>query len=145
MKRNAFSLSHHKLLSCDMGELVPIGMYEVLPGDTVQQASTMLVRASPLLAPVMHPVHVDVWHFFVPNRLVWTNWESFIVNPDSGFTIPVRDVKANSHASRLLATRLGAGYQNTAVGTTFFVNALPLRAYNLIFNEFCGNDLRRVS
>ena len=44
MKRSKFSLSHYKLLSCDMGELVPIGITEVLPGDTVQQSTSLLVR-----------------------------------------------------------------------------------------------------
>ena len=44
MKRNKFSLSHYKLLSCDMGELVPCGLTEVLPGDTMQQATSALVR-----------------------------------------------------------------------------------------------------
>ena len=66
MKRSKFSLSHYKLLSCDMGELVPIGITEVLPGDTIQQSTSLLVRCSPLLAPVMHPVHVNVRHFFAP-------------------------------------------------------------------------------
>ena len=71
MKRSKHSLSHYKLLSCDMGELVPIGLTEVLPGDTIQQATSALVRVSPLLAPVMHPVHVRIHHWFVPHRIVW--------------------------------------------------------------------------
>ena len=70
MKRNKFSLSNYKLLSCDMGELVPCGLLEVLPGDTIQQATSMLLRCSPLLAPVMHPVHLNVHCWFVPNRLI---------------------------------------------------------------------------
>lgn len=70
LKRSKFSLSHYKLLSCDMGELVPIGLQEVLPGDSIQQATSLLVRVSPLLAPVMHPVHVRIHHWFVPHRLV---------------------------------------------------------------------------
>ena len=67
MKRNKHSLSHYKLFSCDMGELVPCGLTEVLPGDTVQQATSLLLRVSPLLAPVMHPVHVRVHHWYVPH------------------------------------------------------------------------------
>jgi len=66
MKRNKFSLSNYKLLSCDMGELVPIGLHEVLPGDTFQQSSSALIRVSPLLAPVMHPVRIRIHHWFVP-------------------------------------------------------------------------------
>ena len=66
MKRSKFSLSHYKLLSCDMGELVPIALTEVLPGDTIQQATSALIRCSPLIAPVMHPVHVRIHHWYVP-------------------------------------------------------------------------------
>ena len=68
MKRSKFSLSHYNLLSCDMGELVPVGLVEVLPGDTLQQATSALVRVSPLLAPVMHPVHVRLHHWYVSPR-----------------------------------------------------------------------------
>lgn len=68
MKRNKFSLSHTRLLSCDMGELVPIGLTEVLPGDTIQQSTSCLIRMAPMLAPPMHPVHASVSHWFVPHR-----------------------------------------------------------------------------
>jgi len=78
VKRHKHSLSNYKLLSCDMGELVPIGLTEVLPGDSIQQATNALVRASPLLAPVMHPVNVRIHHWFAPHRLVWNDLENFI-------------------------------------------------------------------
>ena len=71
MKRYKHSLSNYKLTTCDMGELVPIGMHEVLPGDTFRHSTSVLVRASPLLRPVMHPVQVRVHHWFVPNDRDW--------------------------------------------------------------------------
>lgn len=70
MKRNKFSLSNTKLLTCDMGELIPCGWFEVLPGDSVQQQTQMLVRVQPLLAPLMHRADVRVHHWYVPNRLL---------------------------------------------------------------------------
>ena len=84
MKRSKFSLSHYKLFSCDMGELIPMAVMEVLPGDTFQHATSAFVRASPLLAPVMHPVHCHIRHFFVPYRLLWDNWEDFITGGPDG-------------------------------------------------------------
>lgn len=75
MKRSKFNLSFTKLLSCDMGELVPCGLTEVLPGDSMQMNTSALIRCSPLLAPVMHPVDVRIHHWFVPHRLVWDDWE----------------------------------------------------------------------
>jgi len=84
MKRSKHSLSHYRLFSCDMAELVPVSCYEVLPGDSVQQASSALIRVSPLLAPVMHPISVRIHHWFVPNRLVWDDWEDFITGGADG-------------------------------------------------------------
>ena len=70
MKRSKFSLSNYKLLSMDQGYLTPCGLLEVLPGDSIQQATSCLVRVQPLLAPMMHPVDIRIHHWFVPHRLV---------------------------------------------------------------------------
>ena len=86
-KRSLFSLSHTKLFSCDAGELIPMAAIEVLPGDTFQQATAALVRASPLLAPVYHPVHARIHHFFVPYRLIWEDWEKFITGGPDGMDV----------------------------------------------------------
>lgn len=136
MKRSKFSLSHYKLLSCDMGELVPIGLTEVLPGDTVQQATSLLVRVSPLLAPVMHPVHVRVHHWFVPHRIVWDDWEDFITggpDGDDDSAFPTITFGGGSGAAvGSLADYLGVvpGVDNIEV------SALPFRGYALIWNEW---------
>ena len=89
MKRSKFSLSHYKLLTCKMGQLIPCGLVEVLPGDSVQQATSALIRCSPMLAPVMHPVHVRIHHWFVPHRLVWEDWEDFITGGPEGIDASV--------------------------------------------------------
>ena len=78
MKRHKHSLTNYKLLTTDGADLVPVGCYEILPGDTFQMQTSALIRVQPLAKPVMHPVHVRIHHFFVPNRLVWTGWEDFI-------------------------------------------------------------------
>lgn len=136
MKRSKFSLSNYKLLSCDMGQLVPVGLTEVLPGDSIQQATSALVRVKPQLAPVMHPVHVRIHHWFVPHRLVWDDWENFITGGPDGM-----------NASQLpqIVAPVGPGYP---VGSLMdymgippsvggiSVSALPFRGYNLIWNEW---------
>ena len=78
MKRAKFSLSHYKLATMDMGRLYPIACLDVLPGDSIQQATTALVRMQPMLAPVMHPIEVKIHHWFVPYRLLWSEFEDFI-------------------------------------------------------------------
>src|SRR6187402_2973363 len=89
MKRNKFSLSSYKLASMNMGSLIPVGLFEVLPGDTIQQSTSALVRASPLIAPVMHPVHVRIHHWYVPFRLIWNEFEDFITGGPAGTSLPV--------------------------------------------------------
>lgn len=142
MKRSKFSLSHYKLFSCDMGELVPFGLTEVLPGDTFQHSASALLRVSPLLAPVMHPVHVRIHHWFVPHRLVWDEWEDFITGGPDGFDDSVFPTINLSYSAGPPATGSGivgglADYLGCPTGiNNLSVSALPFRGYNLIFNEF---------
>lgn len=136
MKRSKHSLSHYKLLTCDMGELVPCGLVEVLPGDSIQQATSILIRQSPLLAPVMHPVHARIHHWFVPHRLTWDSWEDFITggpDGDDDSVFPTINMPAGTGALEgSLADYLGIppGVANLSV------SALPFRAYALIWNEW---------
>ncbi len=132
MKRSKHSLSNTKLFSCDMGELVPCGLIEVLPGDTMQQNTNLLLRVSPLLAPVMHPVNARIHHWFVPHRLVWDNWEPFITGGSDGFDASVFPTITDNFAVGTLGDYLGLP---TAVAG-LEVSALPFRGYALIFNEW---------
>lgn len=136
MKRSKFSLSNYKLLSCDMGELVPIGLTEVLPGDSIQQATNALVRAAPLLAPVMHPVHVNIHHWFVPHRLIWEDWEDFITGGPDGLDASEHPT-ITTPASTGFAVGSLADYLGVPTGVPDIeVSALPFRAYAFIFNEW---------
>ncbi len=132
MKRSKFSLSNTKLLSCDMGELVPIGLTEVLPGDTIQQNTNCLIRVSPLLAPVMHPVQARIHHWFVPHRLVWEDFEAFITGGPDGFDASVFPTLTDNFAVGTLGDYLGLPTGVAALE----VSALPFRGYSLIFNEW---------
>lgn len=134
--RNKFSLSHKKLFSCDMGELIPCGMYEVLPGDTVQQATSALVRCAPMLAPVMHPVNTRIHHWFVPYRLLWEEFEEFITGGPDGMddtTYPTITLPAGGGVT--VGTL--ADYMGIPLGVASLnVSALPFRAYAFIWNEW---------
>ena len=124
-----------------MGKLIPIACYEALPGDTIQQSSAALIRFTPQLAPVMHSVSIRIHHWFVPNRLLWDEWESFITGGSDGLgdgaTYPVNSATL-SYAVGSLGDYLGlpTGVNFTAGDYTM----LPFRAYNLIFNEFYRDE-----
>lgn len=134
MKRSKFSLSNYKLFSCDLGELVPCGLTEVLPGDTIQQATSALIRCSPMVAPAMHPVHARIHHWYVPHRLVWDEWEDFITGGPDGMNASV--FPTITFASGAAVGSL-ADYLGVPTGIAGLeVSALPFRAYAMIWNEW---------
>lgn len=133
MKRAKHNLSNYKLTTGDMGKLYPVGLMEVLPGDTFQHSTSAVIRLSPMVAPVMHPITVRLHHWFVPNRIVWDGWEEFITGGPDGNdakTIPQIDYNGLGETDNLLA------YYGVPPVEDAFVNALPIYGYNAIFNEF---------
>lgn len=136
MKRAKHSLSHYKLLSCNQGELVPIGLTEVLPGDSIQHATSALIRVSPLASPVMHPVHAKIHHFFVPHRLIWEDWEKFITGGPDGMDASVFPTITIGGGTGAAVGSL-ADYLGVPTGVNNIeVSALPFRAYAKVFNEY---------
>lgn len=135
-RRGKFSLSHTRLLTGDMGELLPIGIIEVNPGDAFRHSTSALVRCAPMLAPVMHPVRVSVHHWFVPHRIVWEDFEDFITGGPDGndaSVFPTITIGGGSGAAiGSLADYLGVptGVNNIEV------SALPFRAYSMIWNDW---------
>ncbi|AXH75029.1 MAG: major capsid protein [Microviridae sp.] len=139
MKRSKHTLSNYRLFTCDMGQLVPVGLQEALPGDTFQLSSSAMIRVSPLAAPVMHPVTVRLHHFFVPHRLVWNGWEDFITGGPDGRNAsspPVIGVPLDGSKKGTLWDYLGVPVINAVGSTPFSMSAMPLNGINLIWNEF---------
>lgn len=135
MKRSLHSLSHYRLLTAKMGGLYPLGFLEVLPGDTIQQATSLLIRCAPMVAPPMHPVIARVHHWFVPLRLLWTNFQSFITGGSDGLDATVPPYYTTPGGG--VAVGSLADYLGVPTGVASLqVSALPFRAYALIRNEF---------
>lgn len=142
-KRNKFSLSHYRLFSAKMGYIVPIGLMEVLPGDTLQQSTSLFLRVSPLVTPVMHPVHVIIHHWYIPFRLLWDGFEDFITGGPDGMdtsTIPwansaMPGIPNNGVEIGSLADYLGIPTGFPGIGFSI----LPFRAYALLYND-CYRD-----
>lgn len=134
MQRSKHSLSRYHLTTLNQGLLTPVFLEEVLPGDSFRHATSALIRVSPLVNPVMHPVHAHIHHWFVPSRILWENWEKFITGRDPNLVVPtvVCNMTTATDEQKRLIQALGVG----ADTATVTLNALPFRAYNLIFNEF---------
>ena len=146
-KSSVFDLSHEKKLSLNMGDLVPIFLQETLPGDQFKVNIEHLIRFQPLLAPIMHRVNVYTHFFFVPNRLVWNDWEKFITGGSDGEQLPVfprikfdstDELTKSKFRKGTLADYLGYPSANVPSSGIFNLDlsVLPFRAYQLIYNEY---------
>lgn len=133
-RRSTFGLSHYRLFSAKMGYIYPIACYEVLPGDTFRQSTSLFLRLAPLVTPVMHPVHVKIHSWYVPYRLLWEDWEDFRTRGPEGIDaseVPYITAPTGGFPVGSLADYLGI--PTGIEGLT--VNAFAFRAYNYIFNE----------
>ncbi|MEM1832095.1 MAG: major capsid protein [Desulfurococcaceae archaeon] len=152
-RKSVFDLSHERKFSMNMGDLVPVLCQEVIPGDKFRINMEQLVRFMPMIAPMMHRVNVYTHFFFVPNRLVWNDWEKFITGGDKGIDTPVFPTFSNGVAVNSLkaATEFKYGslldymgfpikqIQDSTLTTEvpkIEISQLPFRAYQLIYNEY---------
>jgi hypothetical protein len=135
-QKNSFDLSHDVKLSTKMGQLTPILTLECVPGDKFNLGCESLVRFAPLIAPVMHRMDVSMHYFFVPNRILWSNWEKFITDANSGIVAPYFGYSDSFPTSQQNFLDYMGIPPNTTGGTTQNINALPLAAYQAIYNEY---------
>lgn len=145
--RSSFRMQKALKTSFDAGWLVPCYCEEVLPGDTFSVRMTAFARLATPIFPIMDNLHFETFFFFVPNRLVWTNWQRFMgerdPDPDSSidYTVPVVDV-ADPDTDIPIGSLwdyfgLAPAPQIDVEGAkNGLVHALPFRAYNLIYNEW---------
>lgn len=144
-KTNVFDLSHEKKLSMNMGELVPIMLQEVVPGDKFRVSTESLIRMAPLVSPMMHRVNSFIHYFFVPNRLVWDNWQDFITGGRLGTDASVLPkLLLDPGATGAVLFNEGTLWDYFGLPThgdiarheSTYISALPFRAYQLIYNEY---------
>lgn len=136
------NLTHYKLGSYRMGFVYPLTCVEVLPGDIFRHSTSVFMRLSPLVTPVMHPVHVRLFHFYVPLRLIWDDFESFRTGGEDGLASPeLPYMNFTSLKVGSLGNHLGLPvFDFSADSRQLRVSALPFRAYALIWNEWFRNQ-----
>lgn len=142
IQRSVFDRSHGHKTSFNAGYLIPVFLDEILPGDTMKLTATVFARFATLIFPIMDNVFLDMFFFFVPNRLVWTNWEKFNGaqdEPDDSvdFTIPVINHTGTplSFDENSIGDYFGLPTK-TEISSSDKPSALPFRAYNRIWNEW---------
>lgn len=138
-RSNTFDLSHEKKMSIDMGKLIPSFVMDCFPGDKVNLSSSQMIRFAPMLAPVMHKVKVFQHYFFVPNRLLWDNWQNFITGGEDGNDQSVFPKFGYGTAEATIGSLydyLGLPLDYGTLAGSSNLNAMPLAAYQLIWNEY---------
>lgn len=142
-KKSKFDLSHDVKMSFNMGPIYPMLCEEVVPGDSFRVQSEVMIRLAPMVAPMMHKVDVYCHYFFVPNRIIWDEWEDFITGGDDGTEAPVFPhyttgfMDTNGVGSKgQLADYLGIPPIEAGHANSIAISALPFRAYTTIYNEY---------
>jgi hypothetical protein len=144
--RSSFAIQTTHKTTFDAGLLVPMYVDEVLPGDSFNLKMTAFARLATPLFPVMDNMYLDTFFFFVPNRIIWDNWQKFMgeqANPGDSisYVIPQIESPADGYAIGTIYDHMGLPTVGQVTATeTVTHNALHLRAYNLIYNEWFRDE-----
>lgn len=139
--RSRFTGAWTRKTTFDAGYLVPFLVEEILPGDNMKYKVTAYVRMATPLFPIFDNQKIDTFFFFVPNRLVWTNWVRLMGEQPTGpadsiaFTVPQRMNAAPGYNIGTLGDYMGLPTNPMLVGGVAH-NVLPFRAYGLIWNQW---------
>lgn len=143
ISRSRFQRNSDNKTTFNTGELIPIYLDEVLPGDTHEIDMACVMRMATPIFPVMDNAFCDFYFFFVPNRLLWEHWKEFMGEnketawtPKTEYSIPQVTAPAEGWAEGTLADYLGLPTKVKNIS----VSALPGRAYGLIYNEWFRNQ-----
>ena len=144
--RAAFDRQFTHKTTFDAGYLIPVYVDEVLPGDTFNLKMTAFARLSTPIFPVMDNMYLDSFFFFVPNRLIWDNWQKFMgeqIDPgdSTDYLVPQQVSPAAGYAIGSLQDYMGLPtVGQVTVGQTVSHCAFWPRAYNLIWNEWFRDE-----
>lgn len=143
--RSKFDRSHQLLTTINEGDLVPIYCDEVLPGDTARVRLNGLIRMSTPIYPIMDNCYMDTYFFFVPCRLLWKHWENMFGENDTDYW-----AEKTEYSTPTCKFGEARGIQNGSIGDYFGLptnidksitaNALPARAYAMIYNEWFRDE-----
>lgn len=144
MSRSRFDRPFSHKTTFNVGQIIPFYVDEVLPGDTFDVETSRVVRMQSLITPVMDNIYLDMYYFFVPNRIVWSHWKEFMGENTESAWIPKTEyslpqITAPADGGFKIGTI--ADYLGVPTGVpSLSVNALPFRAYALICNEWFRDE-----
>lgn len=144
--RSIFKFKHSYKTLFDSGWLVPVYCEEMLPGDSFRGSMHCIARLATPITPFMDDLTLESFFFFVPTRLVWTNFPKFMGEQDNpgdstAYVMPTMTSPAGGYALKTLQDYLGLPtVGQVQVGATVTHQSLPIRAYNLIYNKWFKDE-----
>nr|DAU33478.1 MAG TPA: Capsid protein [Microviridae sp.] len=146
--RTRFNRDQTVLTTFDSGKLIPYYVDEVLPGDTFNVKTTAIIRMTTPKYPVFDDAFIDFYYFFCPNRILWDNFKYFMGEvedtpwmPKKTYTVPKIKLE-NTQKSAIPFENSILDYMGVPTKSIITpenkteINALPVRAYVKIWNEF---------
>lgn len=144
ISRSLLNLDHSVKFSCNVGECIPFDCIEVLPGDTFTIDTSKVIRLQPLVAPIMQEIFLDVYYFYIPNRLVWSHWKEFMGENNESAWAPATEYNIPTLQAPSGGWNVGtiADYLGVPVGASIYpkVSALPFRAYALVMDQWFRSE-----
>lgn len=146
--RTRFNRDQTILTTFDSGKLIPFYVDEVLPGDTFNVNTAAIIRMSTPKYPVMDDAFIDFYYFYCPNRILWDNFKQFMGEeeqtpwmPKKNYKVPMIIVNGKKENPEPYEGSI-LDYMGvpTLIENVFKVNALPIRAYVKIWNEFFRDE-----
>lgn len=146
--RTRFNRDQTILTTFDAGKLIPFYVDEVLPGDTFSVDTAAIIRMTTPKYPVMDDSFIDFYYFYCPNRILWDNFKHFMGEVEENPWMPTKtyavpQIKINGNKTfpmpneKTILDYMGVP---TKVEKPFSINALPVRAYVKIWNEFFRDE-----
>lgn len=149
VSRTRFNRDQNILTTFDAGKLIPFYVDEVLPGDTFSVDTAAIIRMTTPKYPVFDDAFIDFYYFFCPNRILWDNFKRFMGEADDKPWMPSKTYKvpkiiidkptegAAPYEESILdymgvPTKIVKNTEDKKVE----INALPVRAYVKVWNEF---------
>lgn len=147
VSRTRFKRDQNILTTFDAGKLIPFYVDEVLPGDTFSVDTAAIIRMTTPKYPVFDDAYIDFYYFFCPNRILWDNFKKFMGEaeetpwmPTKTYQVPKIIVEGNSTEENKKGPKEGSilDYMGvpTKINGRIEINALPIRAYVKIWNEY---------
>ena len=143
IRRARFKRDFANITTMNEGDLVPLYVDEVLPGDTISCQLNGLIRMATPLYPVMDNCYLDTYAFFVPCRLLWEHWENLMGQNDSSYWAETTEYSVPQTTAPGTGWQIGtiADYMGVPTGVhNISINSLPFRAYARIWNEWFRDE-----